>query len=66
MSKAVLSFLSLADIALFIIECKIVHIKIDEANCTLMGEFNEECIQIAHDKYGATIAPAPDFISGKS
>jgi hypothetical protein len=62
MTKAVLSFSSLADIALFIIDCKISHIAIDQTALTLTGEFNEECLQVAISKYGATIAGATDFI----
>jgi len=62
MNKVVLAFPSIADIALFVLDCKITHIQIDEINATLTGDFNDECLEIALTKYKATIAQATDFI----
>jgi hypothetical protein len=62
MKKIVLAFPSKADMAEFIIVCKIVHVTIDNDKCWLTGMFNDEWLNIARQRYGATIDQAPDFI----
>ncbi|GAB4092553.1 hypothetical protein [Flaviaesturariibacter terrae] len=62
MHKVVLAFPSRADMAEFIIACKIVHVTTDVENCKLTGTFSGDCLSFAREQYGATIDAAPDFI----
>jgi hypothetical protein len=61
MKKIVLSFTSKESMAEFLLACKI-KADIDPVNYTITDAFDQECIDIAINQYGAKIAEAPDFI----
>jgi hypothetical protein len=45
----------------FLLACKI-KADIDPVNYTITDAFDQECMDIAINQYGAKIAEAPDFI----
>ena len=61
MKKVVLVFPSQADMAEFILACRLVHVTTDAAQCRLTGELSSACLTIAQNVYGAQVDAAPDF-----
>ena len=61
MKKIVLGFPSRELMAEFMIACRIKG-DFDPVNFTITGEFDQECIRIATEKYQGSIAASPDFI----
>jgi hypothetical protein len=62
MKKIVLAFPSRESMAEFILECRLINVQTDAIYLTMTAHLDEECVDIAINKYGGKVSEAPDFI----
>ncbi|RYE01302.1 MAG: hypothetical protein EOP50_02255 [Sphingobacteriales bacterium] len=62
MNKVTLVFPSRAEMAEFIIACRIVSVTTDPVHPKITGTFHKDCLAIAREQHGAWIDASPDFI----